>query len=397
MGGPVMMVTPGGQAYMDQMLRQQANVPPGAQPGSQGVLDIFGGQISAQELATRMQPPAAPAVQPPAAPTPVVNPAQGALQFAGPAPQAQANVQMANQLQAIQDRVRRQREFEAAQAQQQALIQQQTEELARQSANARDLYAMQQAQQQAGMQPQLPMRQAGPTQPQQLELFNRRQAPRPSRAEALRRGVPGAQPAAAPVEVPQTAAQRRAQLSLLTQEGQPTVAALKAAGVKTKVAPTPAKAPVSKPRTQRGLKKQAGVAAVEIVPKEAPSAAQKGKLKQGRVEQRAQDNEGVRTGGDVGQQPATQVPAGGAQAGGGGKPVVSGAGKAKELKKEPPPPKVEAAPAAPSVAAEAPIPLTLERSDGAKVLIKDGKKYQEKLDTDIKKYEELLACLQASR
>jgi hypothetical protein len=212
MGGPVIMagMGPNAVAYQDQMLRQQGNVPPGG-PGTQGVLDVFGGQISAQELATRMQPqqllPGLPA------PTPAVqpDPRQGALQFAGAAPTAPANTQMGNQLQVIQDRIRRQREFEAAQAQQAALIQQQTEALAQQSANARDLYDMQQAQQAAAAQQTMPMRQAGPTQPVQLDLFNRRQAPVPSRAEGLRRGVSAGLPAST-VEVPQTAAQRRAQV-----------------------------------------------------------------------------------------------------------------------------------------------------------------------------------------
>lgn len=365
MGGPVIMAGMGSDAvaYPDQMLRQQGNVPPGA-PGTQGVLDVFGGQISAQELASRMQPQA-PLPEPPA-PTPIMqaDPRQGALQFAGPAPTGPINTQMANQLRVIQDRIRRQREFEAAQAQQQALIQQQTEELARQSANARDLFTLQQAQQQAAMQQPMPMRQAGPTQPVQLPLFTRRQAPVPSRAEGLRRGVGTGLPVAS-VEIPQTAAQRRAQLPLFTQEGQPSVAALKSAGQKTKVAPTPAKAPVVKPRTQRGLKKQAGVAAIEIVPKAAPSATQEGKLKQGRVAKRAQDNEGVRAGRDAGQQPTAQVPAGGAQAGGGGKPVVSGPGKAETLKRgkakeaakkkeAPPAPKAVTAPAA------APAPVKVE-------------------------------------
>jgi hypothetical protein len=275
MGGPVIMagMGPNAVAYQDQMLRQQGNVPPGG-PGTQGVLDIFGGQISAQELASRMQPQQPLPGLPAPAQVPVVNPAQGALQFAGPAPVAPANTQMQNQLQAIQDRIRRQREFEAAQAQQAALIQQQTEALAQQSANARDLYAMQQAQQAAAVQPTLPMRQAGPTQPVQLDLFNRRQAPVPSRAEGLRRGVGTGLPAAT-VAIPQTAAQRRAQLPLITQEGQPSMAALRSAGRKETVKPAPAapKAPVSKPRTQRGLKKQAGVAAVEV--KETPSAVQK--------------------------------------------------------------------------------------------------------------------------
>jgi len=346
MGGPVIMagMGPNAVAYQDQMLRQQGNVPPGG-PGTQGVLDIFGGQISAQELASRMQPQQPLPGLPAPAQVPVVNPAQGALQFAGPAPVAPANTQMQNQLQAIQDRIRRQREFEAAQAQQAALIQQQTEALAQQSANARDLYAMQQAQQAAAVQPTMPMRQAGPTQPVQLDLFNRRQAPVPSRAEGLRRGVGTGLPVAA-VEIPQTAAQRRAQLPLITQEGQPSMAALRSAGRKETVKPAPAapKAPVSKPRTQRGLKKQAGVAAVEV--KETPSATQKGKLKQGRVAERAQGDEGVQGGRDVGDKPKAEVKAGGAQAGGRGVALKRGA-KPQEVKKEAPkPPKAVAAIAA---------------------------------------------------
>lgn len=369
MGGPVIMagMGPNAVAYPDQMLRQQGNVPPGG-PGTQGVLDVFGGQISAQELATRMQPqqllPGLPA------PTPAVqpDPRQGALQFAGAAPTAPANTQMGNQLQVIQDRIRRQREFEAAQAQQAALIQQQTEALAQQSANARDLYDMQQAQQAAAAQQAMPMRQAGPTQPVQLDLFSRRQAPVPSRAEGLRRGVGTGLPAST-VEVPQTAAQRRAQVPLITQEGQPSVAALRSAGVTTKVAPAAPKAPVSKPRTQRGLKKQAGVAAVEI--KEKPSATKTGKLKQGRVAERQQDNAGVQGGRDAGGKPTTEVKAGGAQAGRGGKSVVSGAAKGETLrskqesrnaagaftgkaKEAPQPPKAVAAPAAAPAVTETP-------------------------------------------
>ena len=346
MGGPVMMVTPEGVAYPDVMLRQQGNVPPGA-PGTQGVLDIFGGQISAQELASRMQPPVEQLALP--APPAVVSPAQGALQFAPPAPTGPVNTQMANQLQAIQARLQRQREFEAAQAQQQAAVQQQMDMLAQQSQNARDLYAMQQAQQAAAVQPTMPMRETGPVAPRQLELFTRRQAPRPSRAEGLRRGV-GMQVPPVTGETPLTPAQERAQLALFTREGQPTVAALKAAGKKTKVAPVPAKAPVVKPRAQRGLKKQAGVAAVEIVPKEKPSAAQKGKLKQGRVAERAEDNEGVRAGREAGKQPPAQVPAGGAQAGGRGVALKRGAQPEKVAKEAPPAKKPEAAPAAPAPA-----------------------------------------------
>jgi hypothetical protein len=343
-GGPVIMagMGPDAVAYQDQMLRQQGNVPPGG-PGTQGVLDVFGGQISAQELATRMQPQQLLPGLPAPAPVPVVNPAQGALQFAGAAPTAPVNTQMQNQLQVIQDRIRRQREFEAAQAQQAALIQQQTEALAQQSANARDLYAMQQAQQAAAGQQPMPMRQAGPTQPVQLDLFNRRQAPVPSRAEGLRRGVSAGLPAST-VEVPQTAAQRRAQLPLITQEGQPSVAALRSAGVTTKVAPPAPKPRATKTAGARGLKKGAKVA--EVTVKGEPDATQTGKLKQGRVEQRQQDNAGVQGGRDVGGKPTTEVKAGGTQAGGGGVALKRGK-KAPEVKKEAPkPPKAVAATAA---------------------------------------------------
>lgn len=430
MGGPMMMVTPSGVAYPDQMLRQQGNVPPGVIPGTQGVLDVFGGQISAQELAARMQPQAPVPGLPAPAQEPVFNPAQGALQFAGPAPTAPFNTQMANQLQVIQDRIRRQREFEAAQAQQQAIIQQQTEQLARQSQNARDLYIMQQAQQQAGMQ-QVPMPtpQVAPTQPVQLDLFTRREAPRPSRAEALRRGVGTGLPIEQ-IEIPQTAAQRRAQLTLFTQEGQPSMAALRVAGVKTKVAPPAPKPRATKTPGARGLKKGARVAEVSVVEAERPEVAaqratlerllpkeagnlklekitayagnwrvsyitadgrsgssmpidaedligktdseikatladrarknglkgvanalEERNLKQGRVTERPQDNEGIRGGRQVGEQPKTEIKEGGVKAGGRGKPVVSRAGKAEtlkrgKLKEETKPPKVVAAPAA---------------------------------------------------
>ena len=328
-GGPVIMAGMGPNAAdvtrQDLLLRQQGNVPPGAQPGSQGVLDIFGGTIPAQELAARMQPqqplPGLPA------PAPVVTPdaRQGALQFAGPAPVAPANTQMANQLQIVQDRIRRQREFEAAQAQQQALIAQQTEAIAQQSRNARDLYAMQQAQQQTGQQP-MPMRPAGPTQPQQLPLFTRRQAPVPPKAGQLRRG--GQMQVAAPVATPTAAG--GTQVPLFTQAGEPSVAALRAAGVKTKLPPTPAKPRATQTAGARGLRKGAKVA--EITVTEPQDATQTGKLKQGRVAKRQQDNAGVQGGGNAGNQPSTQVQTGGAQAGGGGKPVVSGAAKGETLR-----------------------------------------------------------------
>lgn len=336
-GGPVIMAGMGPNAAnvtrQDLLLRQQGNVPPGAQPGSQGVLDIFGGTIPAQELAARMQPQQPLPTLP--APTPAMqpDPRQGALQFAGPAPVAPTNTQMANQLQTVQDRIRRQREFAQAQAQQQALIAQQTEAIAQQSRNARDLYAMQQAQQQTGQQP-MPMRPAGPTQPQQLPLFTRRQAPVPAKAGQLRRGGQ-MQVAAAPIET-RGLRQATLQAPMFGMTGEPTLPALRAAGVKTKLPPTPAKPRATQTAGARGLRKGAKVAEVNIVSEEKPNATQVRKLKQGRVTERPQDNAGVQGGGNAGNQPSTQVKAGGAQAGGGGKPVVGGASKTETLKKAKP-------------------------------------------------------------
>ena len=352
MGGPVIMagMGPNAVAYQDQMLRQQGNVPPGG-PGTQGVLDVFGGQISAQELATRMQPQQLLPGLPAPAPVPVVNPAQGALQFAGAAPTAPVNTQMGNQLQVIQDRIRRQREFEAAQAQQAALIQQQTEALAQQSANARDLYDMQQAQQAAARQQPMPMRPAGPTQPQQLPLFTRRQAPIPPKAGQLRRGGRMAA-GAAPEAEDRGLRQATLQVPMFGTTGEPTLPALRAAGVTTKVAPPAPKPRATKTAGARGLKKGAKVA--EVTVKGEPDATQTGKLKQGRVEQRQQDNAGVQGGRDAGGKPTTEVKAGGAKAGSGGVALKRGK-KAPEVKKEAPkPPKAVAAPAAAPAVTETP-------------------------------------------
>jgi len=336
MGGPVIMAGMGPGAAdvtrQDVLLRQQGNVPPGAAPGSQGVLDIFGGTIPAQELAARMQPQQPLPGLPAPAPVVTADPRQGALQFAGPAPVAPVNTQMGNQLQAIQDRLRRQQEFEAAQAQQAALIQQQTDAIAQASQNARDLYAMQQAQQAAGSQP-MPMRQAGPTQPQQLQLFNRRQAPVPPRAGQLRRGgqmqaVPEAQPEDRGLRQVST------QLPMFTQEGEPTMPALRAAGVKTKIATAPAKPRATKTPGARGLRKGAKVAEVNIVTEEKPNATQAGKLKQGSVAKRQQDNAGVQGGGNAGDQPKTEVKAGGAKAGSGSVALKRGSGETQTLVKK---------------------------------------------------------------
>lgn len=265
---------------------------PATTPGQQGVLNLFADTgISAQELAARMQPQQSLLGLP--APTPAVQPdrRQGALQFSGAPPVAPANTQMGNQLQVIQDRIRRQREFEAAQAQQAALIQQQTDALAQQSANARDLFDMQQAQQDAAAPQPMPMRPAGPTQPQQLPLFTRRQAPIPPKAGQLRRG--GRMAAGVTPEAEDRGLrQATLQVPMFGTTGEPTLPALRAAGVKTKVAPPAPKPRATKTAGARGLRKGAKVAEINV--KETPSAIQERSAKKVPVRQQPKAGEGVR-------------------------------------------------------------------------------------------------------
>jgi hypothetical protein len=178
------------------------------------------------------------------------DPNQLALQFAPPAPggvgftdqaapvvnpimQQQMNLAQSRQAQArIQAEQAAQREADLnkmanlSAAQQQLAIAQKAMEDARAA-------EQQQTPQQLPTKP-LPVRA-----PQQLELFSRREAPRPSRAEGLRRGV-GTQipePAGVPV-VPRQDLRRSPQMALFTQQGQPTVAALRSAGTPQQVVPT---------------------------------------------------------------------------------------------------------------------------------------------------------------
>lgn len=192
MGPPVMMagMGPDAVAYQDQMLRQQGNIPPGA-PGTQGVLDVFGGQISAQELATRMQPPAAPAaaVTPEA---PVPQPGQGVLQFAPAAPEAPAPTALGN---ALRQAVRRQQEAQMQQQREAELAAQREAELERLAGVAgrqRQLDLIEPER------PELPMEPAPLRMPRQLPLFPRGALPGPTRrqraaaAEPLAQVPPGA-------------------------------------------------------------------------------------------------------------------------------------------------------------------------------------------------------------
>jgi len=174
MGGPVIMAGMGPNAAdvtrQDVLLRQQGNVPPGATPGSQGVLDIFGGTIPAQELAARMQPQQPlPGLPLPSAGT-AVDPRQGALQFSGAAPQAPANPILAQRMQAALASQQRAQEFQAAQAQraaqEEAIKQQQLDRLQNEARIQQQLDLMTQSQQPA---PQsMPMRPIPVSQPQQL-------------------------------------------------------------------------------------------------------------------------------------------------------------------------------------------------------------------------------------
>lgn len=275
-GGPVMMVTPEGVAYPDQMLKQTGNVPPGA-PGTQGVLDVFGGSISAQELAARMQPNVGPTALP-YTPQQVSDPRQGALQFAPPAPQAPFNNQMAAQLQQLQDQQARNAAFQQAETAAAAQRQAELDKLGQAAQNQRqlDLAFPQEGTPQTSS---LPMTAPRERTPQQLSLFKRKELPVPSRAEGLRRGVgTQIQPPAAPVTPVTPADLRRAgQMALFTQKGEPTVAALKSVAKPQQVVPTaqtgatqapPTGAPVTAntivaARTAQNLKRGSGTVSFE--------------------------------------------------------------------------------------------------------------------------------------
>ena len=275
-GSPMMMVTPSGVAYPDQMLKQTGNVPPGA-PGTQGVLDVFGGNISAQELAARMQPNVAPPALP-YTPQQVSDPRQGALQFAPPAPQAPFNNQMAGQLQQMQDQQARNAAFQQAEAAAAAQREAELERLNLAAQNQRQL-DLAFPQENTPQTPPLPMTAPRERTPQQLSLFKRGELPRPSRGEGLRRGVGTQLPIPEAPVTPITPAdlRRMGQTALFTQKGEPTVAALKSVAKPQQVVPTaqagatqaaPTGAPVTAntivaARTAQNLKRGSGTVSFE--------------------------------------------------------------------------------------------------------------------------------------
>ena len=256
---------------------------PGQQVNQQGVLDIFGGQpVTAGELAARMTPQGVPPLgYTPQAPQP--SPQQGALQFAPPAPlpTSPVNPQMQNQLQIIQDQLRRQNEFAAAQQQREEQQAAEQDLIAQQSKNARDLYILQQQQQRQPPTTAMPMVPIQPRMPQQLSLFSRREAPVPSRAEGLRRGVGTQLPEPSVGTLPRKDLRRSTQVPMFTQQGQPSMPALKAAGVTSKLPAPKIEAgakqipPTGKPVTAVTVAK----AKAAVVKKEAETKAGVEKLK----------------------------------------------------------------------------------------------------------------------
>ena len=178
----------------------------------------------------------------------VTDPRQMALQFAPPAPagvgftdqaapianpavQQAMNLAQSRQAQAqAQSAAAAQREADLNRMQTQAEAQRQLD-IAQQAMDAARAQ-QQQTQQQLPTKP-LPVRA-----PQQLELFSRREAPRPSRAEGLRRGVGTQLPEPTTPVLPVQDLRRSAQVPMFTQQGQPSVAALKSAGTRQQVVPT---------------------------------------------------------------------------------------------------------------------------------------------------------------
>ena len=238
--GPVSPIpgVPSGAAPIPGVAGQYTPVTPGGIPRAtevpltQGDLfatgpvqgDLFGAPGPATVYPVGVE--AAPA----AAPVPL--PGQMALQFAPPAPagigfterQPVPQTQIAQQLEAI----RRQQEFD------QAMAQRRETEIAQAEAQ-RQLQMVPPAP--TGVQG-LPPRQFGPTEPQQLPLFGPRGLPRPSGAERLRRGATPLPETGPTVPVtPRESLQVAGQLPLFTQEGRPSVAALKGAGKRQKVRP----------------------------------------------------------------------------------------------------------------------------------------------------------------
>jgi len=180
--------------------------------------------------------------------SPTVDPNQLALQFAPPAP---SGVGFTDQAAPIVNPAMQQA-MNLAQSRE-AQVQAQAAAAAQREADLNKLQARGQAQrqldiaqqamdaaraQQQQTQQQLPTKPLPIRQPQQLELFSRREAPRPSRAEGLRRGVGTQLPEPTTPVLPVQDLRRSPQVPLFTQQGAPSMAALRSAGTQQQVVPT---------------------------------------------------------------------------------------------------------------------------------------------------------------
>lgn len=179
---------------------------------------------------------------------PYSDPNQLALQFAPPAPSGVgftdqaapiANPAMQQAMNLAQSREAQVQAQSAANAQREAEL----NKLQVQAQAQRQLDIAQQAleaarAQQQQTQQQLPTKPLPIRAPQQLDLFSRKEAPRPSRAEGLRRGVSTQLPEPTPAPAGQQDLRRSAQVPMFTQQGAPSVAALRGAGTQQQVVPT---------------------------------------------------------------------------------------------------------------------------------------------------------------
>jgi hypothetical protein len=178
---------------------------------------------------------------------PYSDPNQLALQFAPPAPSGVgftdqaapiANPAMQQAMNLAQSREAQVQAQSAANAQREAEL----NKLQVQSQAQRQLdiaqQALEAARAQQQTQQQLPTKPLPIRAPQQLDLFSRKEAPRPSRAEGLRRGVSTQLPEPTPAPMGQQDLRRSAQVPMFTQQGAPSVAALRSAGTQQQVVPT---------------------------------------------------------------------------------------------------------------------------------------------------------------
>lgn len=349
----------------------EGNLPSG--PGTQAVLPIFdqNNPISVDEMRARMSPQPQQNVAPQQNVVPQVDPRQGALQFSGPAPYTQEpfNNQMAAQLQQMQTSQQRQQEFDAAQKQratEEQSVRDQAWNPARIQAEIQALEAEYAAEQAANQptQRELPMVTPEPRAPKQLSLFRGKvKLPKMSKAEqkAARKALKAQQQV--PVSIPAPVDLRRSpQMVLFTQEGKPSVAALKSAG-RTQAVPTPtvqAGATQISP-TGNVVTPATVAAAVSKLKKGATNATTQGQVQQGGKQER--QNAGGRLQKNGGNRNvASQEQGSGAEAGRGNRLKQSGKKQAEEVKATPAETKVakEKAPAK-----EAPKAETLKKGKPA--------------------------------